>query len=117
MMHRDSDGWLSLNVRHAPAVIRPTQPLQRRSMIRSFVSLAALATLATGAAAQTSSTTVTIYGLVDLSVQHLRSGDRSPFAGQNQTRLADGVIYGPGSRWGLRVSEDLGGGLSARALL
>jgi GBP family porin len=77
---------------------------------------AALAGLATGAAAQTASSVV-IFGLVDLSVQHLRSGDRSPLAGGKLTRLSDGTTYGPGSRWGIRVTEDLGSGLRAGALL
>lgn len=81
----------------------------------SIVVLAALASLATGVNAQSSN--VTIYGLVDLSVQQVRSGDRSPLAGQSQTRLFDGTTYGPGSRWGLRVNEDLGGGLAAGAVL
>ena len=78
--------------------------------------LAALGSLTTGAVAQQSSS-LTIFGLVDLSVQHLRSGDGSPLSGANLTRLADGTVYGPGSRWGIRVSEDLGSGLRAAALL
>ena len=60
---------------------------------------------------------MTIYGNVDLSVQHLRSGDDAPLAGDHLTRLADGTLYGPGSRLGFRVIEDLGGGLKAGALL
>src|SRR5438105_2984041 len=83
-------------------------------MLKSIATLAALAGLATGAAAQSSAT---VFGLVDLSAQYVRSGDRSALGGAHMTRLADGVIYGPGSRWGIRVSEDLGGGLVAFALL
>jgi len=81
-----------------------------------FAMLAALGGLATAAAAQ-QAPAVTIFGLVDLSVQHLRSGNRSLLNGENQTRLHDGTAYGPGSRWGIRVSEDLGSGLRAGALL
>jgi GBP family porin len=84
-------------------------------MIRPLAILVALGGFATAAAAQSS--TVTIYGLVDLNVQYLRSGDRSPLAGNHLTRLADGTTYGPGSRWGIRVGEDLGGGLSAGVLM
>lgn len=84
-------------------------------MLKSFVTLATLASLATGVAAQQSAPV--IFGLLDLSVQHLRSGDRSPMGGAHMNRLADGVLYGPGSRWGIRVLEDLGGGLNAFALL
>lgn len=84
-------------------------------MIKPLATLVALAGLATAAAAQSSS--VTLYGLLDLSVQHLRSGDRAPLRGGNLTRLADGTLYGPGSRWGIRVSEDLGSGLNANVVL
>jgi predicted porin len=83
-------------------------------MIKPLATLIALGTFATTAAAQTS---VTLYGQVDLSVQHLRSGDRSPMAGKNMTRLADGTTYGPGSRWGIRVSEDLADGLKAGVVI
>lgn len=85
-------------------------------MIKPMATLLMLTGFATAAVAQ--STTVTLYGLVDLSVQHLRSGDRSPLSGQDDTRLTDGTVYGgPGSRWGLRVIEDLGGGLKTGVLI
>jgi predicted porin len=83
-------------------------------MKKSLLSLGALAAFAGAASAQS---TVTLYGLLDLNVQHLRSGDASPLAGGNLTRLADGGTYGPGSRWGLRLSEDLGSGLKANVVL
>ena len=85
-------------------------------MHKPLITLVTLGSLATGVAAQQS--TATLYGLIDLSVQHLRSGDASPLGGRDSTRLTDGVVYGgPGSRWGLRVLEDLGDGLSALAVL
>lgn len=62
-------------------------------------------------------TTITTYGLIDLSIQHLTSGPNAPLAGRGQWRLADGTVYGPGTRFGLRINEDLGSGLSAGALL
>jgi predicted porin len=83
-------------------------------MLKSVATVAALAGLATGAAAQSSAV---LFGLVDLSAQYLRSGDRSALGGAHTTRLADGVIYGPGSRWGIRATEDLGGGAVAFVLL
>jgi predicted porin len=83
-------------------------------MIKRLATLAVLSSLAAAASAQSS---VTIYGNVDLSVQHLRSGDAAPLAGDSMTRLADGTLYGPGSRVGFRVIEDLGGGLKVGALL
>ena len=83
-------------------------------MFKPMATLVMLGSVAGTAAAQSS---VTLYGLVDLSVLYARSGDLSPLAGNNTTRLADGTVFGPGSRWGLRVNEDLGSGLSARAVL
>lgn len=80
-------------------------------------SLIALATLGAFAGAASAQSSVTLYGLIDLSVQHVKSGDLSPNAGKSQTKLADGVEWGPGSRWGLRVSEDLGSGLKANVVL
>lgn len=80
----------------------------------SLAAAAALVALASPALAQSS---VTIYGVVDLSLQHLRSGDNAPFAGASFNRLADGALYGPGSRLGFRVAEDLGAGLKARVVL
>ncbi|NML13461.1 porin [Azohydromonas caseinilytica] len=80
-------------------------------------SLIALATLGAFAGAASAQSSVTLYGLVDLSVQHVKSGEDSPFAGAKTTRLSDGTAYGPGSRWGLRVSEDLGSGLKANVVL
>lgn len=90
------------------------------NIIKPVSALIALGGFVTAAAAQTSvasQSSVTIYGLVDLSAQYLRSGDRSPMAGSNMWRLADGILYGPGSRWGIRGTEDLGGGLTAKVLL
>jgi predicted porin len=83
-------------------------------MKKSLIALAALGAFAGAASAQS---TVTLYGLVDLSVQRVKSGDLSPNAGKSLTKLADGVEWGPGSRWGLRVSEDLGSGLKANVVL
>lgn len=83
-------------------------------MKKSLIALAALGAFAGAASAQSS---VTLYGLVDVNYQHLRSGDLSPLAGESLNRLSDGHVYGPGSRWGLRVSEDLGSGLKANVVL
>jgi predicted porin len=85
-----------------------------------LASLVALGTLGGAAAAQSptaSPSQVTLYGIVDLSMHHLRSGARSALGGADVTRMMDGTVYGPGSRWGLRISEDLGDGMKAGALL
>jgi predicted porin len=81
-------------------------------MKKHVLVLAMVGAFSATASAQSS---VTIYGLVDLNIMNTKAG--SLRGGTNVTELADGVIYGPGSRWGLRVSEDLGGGLKANVVL
>src|SRR5205823_4576543 len=83
-------------------------------MLKPMVTLVALGSLAGAAAAQSS---VTLYGLVDLGVLYVHSGTKSPLGGQNTVRLWDGTQFGPGSRWGIRATEDLGGGLAANVVL
>jgi len=76
--------------------------------------LAAAAVLAAGAAHAQSS--VTLYGLVDLAVDNYKAGEKA--GGTSVWKLNDGVVNGlNGSRWGVRVNEDLGGGLKAGAVL
>ncbi|MET0334332.1 MAG: porin [Rhizobacter sp.] len=76
--------------------------------------LAATALLAAGGAQAQSS--VVLYGLVDLAVDHYKAGSAS--GAGNVWKLNDGVVNGlNGSRWGVRVNEDLGGGLKANAVL
>lgn len=64
------------------------------------------------ALAQTTGTSLALYGIVDVSVRH-GSGYTSGYARSpaNVTSVASGV--GPTSRWGVRGTEDLGGGLRA----
>ena len=75
-------------------------------LARSAAALAAipLALAVTQATAQTAN--VTLYGIVDVGVQHV-TGIR----GGDVTQLASGIMEG--SRWGLRGTEDLGGGYKA----
>jgi predicted porin len=81
-------------------------------MKKSLIALAALGAFAGAASAQSS---VTLYGLVDVNYQFIKQGDLR--GGDNINKLADGTDYGPGSRWGLRVAEDLGSGLKANVVL
>lgn len=71
----------------------------------AFTAVALAATAAAHAQqAQTSSSSVQIYGVVDAYVQHARGAS-------SLTRVQSGGLNG--SRFGLRGSEDLGGGLRA----
>ncbi|MES2740460.1 MAG: porin [Pseudomonadota bacterium] len=75
-------------------------------MNKSVLSLAA-ALLAVSGAAQAQSS-VTIYGLLDVGVENLNNAKAG---GGTLTRINSGGMNT--SRWGLRGSEDLGGGLKA----
>lgn len=74
-------------------------------MKKTLIALAALAACSAAAQAQTS---VTLYGLVDTTVRYSTNENA---AGDNKFQMADGVLTG--SRWGLRGTEDLGGGTKA----
>lgn len=68
---------------------------------------------ATGAAQAQSS--VTLYTLLDLNVSHYSAGGSS--GAGSVWKMQDGTTNGlNGSRWGIRASEDLGGGLRASVL-
>lgn len=67
-----------------------------------FASTAALVGI-TSAHAQSS---VTLYGLIDVELLH-----RTGVSGGSQTLMTEGLLQG--SRWGLKGTEDLGGGWKA----
>ncbi len=66
---------------------------------------ALIAIAAQSACAQSS---VTLYGIVDTSIRYLTNANAT-----NDSQVSMGVGPITGSRWGLKGSEDLGGGLSA----
>lgn len=72
-------------------------------------------TAANAAHAQSS---VTLYGLIDTGINYTNSAQTGKAAngaleGKSLVNMTDGSTRGYGSRWGLKGSEDLGGGLSA----
>jgi len=79
--------------------------------------LLALAVAGTAASAAHAQSSVTLYGLIDeglnyvSNVQTGRAG--GALAGSRQVALSDGATGIGGSRWGIKGSEDLGGGLRA----
>ncbi|RKP59037.1 porin [Pararobbsia silviterrae] len=83
-------------------------------MKKSLIALAALGTVASASQAQTS---VTLYGLIDAGVTYVNSTSvkvTGGTAGHSLIAQQDGATAGlSGSRWGVRGTEDLGGGLSA----
>lgn len=70
---------------------------------RTLATLTALATIASTAHAQSS---VTLYGLIDAGLTYTNNQ-----GGSHNVQATSGSVNG--SRWGLRGSEDLGGGLKA----
>jgi len=74
-------------------------------MKKSSLIVAAGALLAGSAYAQTS---VTLYGIADVSVRYTNHADA---ANHGQTQMTDGAVTQ--SRWGLKGTEDLGNGLKA----
>ncbi|MDR5822692.1 porin [Caballeronia sp. LZ043] len=71
--------------------------------------------LAVPAYAQSS---VTLYGLLDVGISYAVGSQRAvvkgrPVGGGNQLAMTDGAFGLSGSRWGIRGTEELGGGLRA----
>ena len=77
-------------------------------MKKSLIALAALATVATAAQAQSS---VTLYGIVDMGVMSAKTDA----ANSKVTAATSGALST--SRWGIRGTEDLGGGNKAGFVL
>jgi len=87
--------------------------LEKFSMKKTLIALAALGAMAGAAQAQS---TVTIYGLLDANFgsfkTNVASGSGATASVQNltQTKIDSGGLNG--SRWGIRFSEDVGGGMA-----
>ena len=83
-------------------------------MKKTLIAFAALSAIAGMAQAQS---TVTIYGLLDGNIQSLKTSvagagaQAGTIQSLTQARIDSAGLNG--SRWGIRVSEDLGGGLAA----
>jgi len=80
-------------------------------MKKTLIALAALGAMAGAAQAQS---TVTIYGLLDANIGSYKTNQinaaGTAIAGLSQSKIDSGGLNG--SRWGIRVSEDIGGGMS-----
>ncbi|MEG2964592.1 MAG: porin, partial [Janthinobacterium sp.] len=77
-------------------------------MKKTAFSLAAMAVLAAAAGAAQAQSNVTVYGLLDVGVDN--TSNASPSKGSVSHVSSGGMNT---SRWGIRGSEDLGGGLKA----
>ncbi|MFP3710067.1 porin [Paraburkholderia sp. SIMBA_009] len=75
--------------------------------VTTLTAAAATATLALAPHAAHAQSSVTLYGIVDVGIEHINNTQ----SGGALTREASGNLSG--SRWGLKGVEDLGGGLKA----
>ncbi|MDT8839072.1 porin [Paraburkholderia fungorum] len=80
-------------------------------MNKKVLTAATLAVFASTAHAQSS---VTLYGLIDAGISYVNNS-KTATGHDNLVKYDDGVAQG--SRWGLRGTEDLGGGLKALFVL
>jgi len=80
-------------------------------MKKTLIALAALGAMAGAAQAQS---TVTIYGLLDANIGSYKTNQLNAagtaVSGLSQAKIDSGGLNG--SRWGIRVSEDIGGGMA-----
>ncbi|QCP54043.1 porin [Trinickia violacea] len=82
-------------------------------MKKKIIAAATITTIAGTAHAQSS---VTLYGLIDAGISYVNNSTQtSTKSGSKLYKYDDGVAQG--SRWGLRGTEDLGGGLKALFVL
>lgn len=77
-------------------------------MYKKLLTAATLAVFASAAHAQSS---VTLYGIIDAGISYVNNSKTASGGHDNLVKYDDGVAQG--SRWGLRGSEDLGGGMKA----
>lgn len=94
------EGLPSLESQDVPA--RPQPKIGTLIMKKTLVALAALSATA-GVFAQSS---VTLYGILDASVGYVNKANS---AGKSATYMSDSALQS--SYWGMRGSEDIGGGL------
>lgn len=89
-------------------------PYQRNRLFKpAALTAASLAVLAVSALPCTAHAQVTLYGAVDSGVTYVNNvrttaNAAGNYAGSSVTRMANGVVWG--SRFGLKGTEDLGGG-------
>jgi predicted porin len=78
-------------------------------MKKTLIALAALGAMAGAAQAQS---TVTIYGLLDANIGSYKTNqiNGAAISGISQAKIDSGGLNG--SRWGIRFSEDIGGGMA-----
>lgn len=85
----------------------------QKSFVKSAIALAALVVSAPAVFAQQGGSSVQIYGIVDAALRH--TNNEGAGGNSSLTKMIGGGMSQ--SRWGINVTEDLGGGLKAIANL
>ncbi len=80
-----------------------------QTFVKKSLVLAALAAIAPLSFAQASTSSVQLYGIVDVAFRH--TNNEGPAADQSKSQMIGGGMSQ--SRWGINVTEDLGGGMKA----
>jgi predicted porin len=94
--------------RHPKEIDTSQEPMERQMKKNHLVTASGAAALILFAPNVFAQSSVTLYGLVDTTVRYLTNADS-----KNNGQVAMGEGVETPSRWGLKGSEDLGGGLSA----
>jgi GBP family porin len=84
-------------------------------MKKSLLAVAVLGAMSGAAFAQVAPNNITLYGILDAGLQSTKTTTRASDAAAEVSGTVTGLNSGiqSGNRWGLRGSEDLGGGLRA----
>lgn len=85
----------------------------RKSFVKNTLALAAMAAASPLLFAQQGGSSVQLYGIVDAAIRH--TNNEGAGANSSLTKMIGGGMSQ--SRWGINVTEDLGGGLKAIANL
>lgn len=96
---------------HRNIFLQPREEMNKHK--RNIIALACFCGVFNAAQAQSS---VVLYGLIDVNMTHVNYGEK--LGGSSKWSMTDGTVNGLyGSRWGIRSTEDLGGGLKVQAVL
>ncbi len=96
-----------------PPLFMKRDSIMRKSFVKNTLALAAIAAASPLLFAQQAGSSVQLYGIVDAAIRH--TNNEGANGDSSLTRMIGGGMSQ--SRWGINVTEDLGGGLKAIANL
>ena len=96
-----------------PPLFMKRDSIMRKSFVKNTIALAAIAAASPLLFAQQGGSSVQLYGIVDAAIRH--TNNEGAGANSSLTKMIGGGMSQ--SRWGINVTEDLGGGLKVLANL